>query len=101
MTCSNGGAHFSSTLLNIRRTMLLIEPLSQSDRASLNSCFSDSQTPQSRVSFFFASTCCRAKGTCHEHQAGLSRGAGHRNLSELQKRDDSSASHADLSRERF
>ena len=32
--------------------MLLIEPLSQSDRASLNSCFSDSQTPQSRVSFF-------------------------------------------------
>ena len=36
---------FSSTLLSIRRTMLLIEPLSQSDRASLNSCFSDSQTP--------------------------------------------------------
>jgi len=35
---------FSSTLLSVRRTMLLIEPLSQSDRAGINSCFSDSQT---------------------------------------------------------
>src|SRR6266508_3432976 len=33
-TCSNGGGHFSSTFADNRRTMLTIEPLSQSDRAS-------------------------------------------------------------------
>jgi hypothetical protein len=33
--------HFSSTLADNRRTLLMIEPLSQSDRANSNSCLSD------------------------------------------------------------
>jgi len=36
---------FFSTLLDNRRSMLVIEPLSQSDRANSNSCFSDLQPP--------------------------------------------------------
>jgi hypothetical protein len=36
---------FFSTLLDNRRSMLVIEPLSQSDRANSNSCVSDLQAP--------------------------------------------------------
>src|SRR6516165_9437355 len=59
--CSNDGAHFSSTLLNIRRTMLLIEPLSQSDRAGSQLLLFRLIGTQSRVSFFVARQAVRRK----------------------------------------
>jgi hypothetical protein len=62
ISAANGGTHFSSTLADNRRTMFLIEPLSQSDRANFQLLLFRLTGTHSRVSLFAAPTFCRAKG---------------------------------------
>src|SRR2546428_833111 len=53
---------FSSTLADNKRTMLAIEPLSQSDPANFQLLLFRLTGTHSRVSLFAAPTFCRAKG---------------------------------------
>ena len=81
--------------------MLLIEPLSQSDRAGSQLLLFRLIGTQSRVSLFVARQAVRRKERAMCTKLAFSIVPTNRNLSELQKRDDSNASHADLSRRRF
>jgi hypothetical protein len=101
ISAANGGTHFSSTLADNKRTMLAIEPLSQSDPANFQLLLFRLTGTHSRVSLFAAPTFCRAKGKRHEQQAGMVRSTHGGNLSELQKRDDNKGSHANLPRRRL
>ena len=69
--CSNGGGHFFSTLADNRRTMLTIEPLSQSDRASSQLLLFRLTGTQSRVSLFARPDISSGERKYHEHQAGI------------------------------
>src|SRR6516165_2262059 len=100
-TCSNGGGRFSSTLADNRRTILTIEPLSQSDRASSQLLLFRPTGTQSRVSLFARPDISSGERKRHEHKAGMFRSAHYGNLSELQKRDDNNGSHPDLPRRRL
>jgi len=101
LPCSNGGGHFFSTLADNRRTMLTIEPLSQSDRASSQLLLFRLTGTHSRVSLFARPDISSGERKHHEHQAGMFRSADYGDLSELQKRDDNNGSHADLPRRRL
>jgi hypothetical protein len=61
-SAANGGAHFSSTLAHNRRTILAIEPLSQSDAANFQLLLFRLIGTHFRVSLSLAPTFCRAKG---------------------------------------
>src|SRR5690349_7592842 len=91
----------SSTLADNRRTMLTIEPLSQSDRASSQLLLFRLTGTHSRVSLFARPDISSGERKRHEHQAGMFRSAHYGNLSELQKRDDNNGNHADLPRRRL
>ena len=81
--------------------MLLIEPLSQSDRAGSQLLLFRLIGTLSRVSLFVARQAVRRKERAMSTKLAFSIVPTNRNLSELQKRDDSNASHADLSRRRL
>src|SRR6516165_1884279 len=87
LPCSNGGGHFFSTLADNRRTMLTIEPVSQSDRASSQLLLFRLTGTHSSVSLFARPDISSGERKHHEHQAGMFRSADYGDLSELQKRD--------------
>jgi hypothetical protein len=68
--------------------MLMIEPLSQSDRASSQLLLFRLTGTHSRVSFFARPDISSGERRRREHQANMFHSADYGNLSELQKRDD-------------
>jgi hypothetical protein len=68
--------------------MLMIEPLSQSDRASSQLLLFRLAGTHSRVSFFARPGISSGERRRREYQANMFHSADYGNLSELQKRDD-------------
>jgi hypothetical protein len=76
--------------------MLVIEPLSQSDRANFPTvAFQTNRDPKSG-GYLFARLA--AKGNVNEHQSDTLRSADYGNLPEMRKRDEDNGSHPDLVR---